>query len=570
MELSQAISKAIKEFGKDIITESRFVNILADYDAFAESRQMRMVVKEMIEQGFIKRLISFDPTTADTKEKINSLVYEALNIFPFREDVVNDFISAMLLCIADIENKPCAKTVDIKGCVNVAEETNWDFFEISEDGKTLVAARYDLEGEVVIPFGIEVIGDYAFSKNECITEVVFSEGIKKIGNGAFCGCSKLRSVQLPESVKEIGSECFANCCELTNIVIPKNVQNIGQRLSYGNVVVDPNSYYLKSIDGTVLSKDGKILYFVPCEKNQMVVPEGVEELFNSCFYNCKYLENVYLPQSLRVISSYAFKGCNSLKKIVIPENVKVLEENIWTETGLKKIMFSSQNPEKIKFQHIGSDFCWGELPDETNFYVPRVVWEKYNQLNEFLPYTIVPIDDISEFTEIGRTLPTCFKTKEDFCHVENIVLGKTTWAEAKKQGYNVESFEGSDSRCVDGKCGWIWDRGGKGYFHSYFVFCVNPEDGLIFPNEWEALGITNDLSYDKFISLFKKWGFRIKVIKSPQIEKLNQHPTSAKVCAESYDKSITFTLDFVSGDYITDKNAKISFSYELFSIEAEV
>lgn len=46
----------------------------------------------------------------------------------------------------------------------------------------------------------------------------------------------------------------------------------------------------------------------------------VKEIPNMCFYICRKLSVVNLPNSLEKINDFAFYGCNSLEKIVLPES----------------------------------------------------------------------------------------------------------------------------------------------------------------------------------------------------------------------------------------------------------
>ncbi len=52
MTLRDAIKKAFREFGKNIITEQRFVSILADYHAFDDSPALRVILRMLINEGY--------------------------------------------------------------------------------------------------------------------------------------------------------------------------------------------------------------------------------------------------------------------------------------------------------------------------------------------------------------------------------------------------------------------------------------------------------------------------------------------------------------------------------------
>lgn len=632
-DFNDITKNVMSEFGNDIITDPRFVNILADYDAFAESRQMRMVVKEMIEQGFTKRILDIDYSSVDVSETIGTLVYEALNIFPFREDLVSSFISALIRCLAEGGNTLAGKHRSLKTQKHLPKETPLEFFEISEDGKILIEADYELSGEIVIPSGIEVIGedafignssitkvvfpegvkiigndafeectnlksvqlpaslevieDYAFYKNGSIAEIVLPDGIKRIGESAFEGCAKLRSIHLPESLEEIGSKCFAGCCKLVNIFLPKNVQITGGGIGVGNIEVDPDNNCLKSIDGAILSKDGVTLYCVPGNKKQYVVPNGVKELHDDCFCNCEKLETITLPRDLKIIRSswhWCFSSCkklqeieipdgietiqpdafsdlHSLKELVIPDSVKWICDRFFHNSGVKKIIFKSLNPENIKWGLMPfKEYDWGYVP-YFSYYVPFVAYEKYIQLNHFKDLEILLYDRFIPLGEnpqshIDKSLMG-FMSKEDFCHIGDIILGKTTWAEAKRLGYNVEKHENSVSRLFNGKHGTFWDHKGKGRFDS-FSYCL---DGKL-PTQWEECGLYHDLSYDSFISLFRQWGFIFEIIKYSD-------STMCGFRAISYDNSISFNFTFCSRND-SDKDTITSSPNTLFSFDVSI
>ena len=60
------------------------------------------------------------------------------------------------------------------------------------------------------------------------------------------------------------------------------------------------------------------------------IPEGVE-IDSRCFEGCNYLEEVVLPNDLKVIDKAAFYGCDCLKRISIPESVKEIRDDAFTD-----------------------------------------------------------------------------------------------------------------------------------------------------------------------------------------------------------------------------------------------
>lgn len=556
MELSQAILQAIKEFGKNVITEPRLVNILADYGVFAETRILRIVIRDMVEQGFTRKFVDLKCQKKYVDEIINSYVHDALNIFPYREDLIHTIVKALVTATTRNNSTRGAKK---QKQINTERQSNplTDFY-LSKDGKTLIKAKKRIGTTVVIPDGVEVIKENAFYDNKYITDVFIPEGVRVIESWAFGYCPKLTNVHLPKSLEAIGSSGFDGCDELKELFVPENVSKVGRCLFSGNVIVDQSNKYLKSVAGAVFSRNGRILYYVPHDIEEYDVPDGVEILTDSFYFNknirkvklpkslkiigssvfsqCSVLRDVVLPKGLEEIGFYSFSGCYSLEELIIPDSVQQISSDVFSCSNLNKIIFNTEYPEKIEWDRtsLSKSTYWGKLKDETVFCVPQNALGKYRILDQFKNVTLVPIAD-------NRIQ---YKSKVDFCHIEDIVLGETTWDEASKKGYEVERFEGGDSRLIHCKVGTFWDFDAIGRFNSFHWWAFNE-----FPTELERLGMRSCLSYDAFMTLFKKWGFSIIIIKIPSVsEWQNRSVLEAKFAATSFDKSITFILDFNYGN----------------------
>ena len=71
---------------------------------------------------------------------------------------------------------------------------------------------------------------------------------------------------------------------------------------------------------------------------------GTDTISSYCFYNCKNLKNVTLPDNLEVIHNGSFMGCKSLKNIVLPENLRTITHRAFCGSGLESITL----PESLK------------------------------------------------------------------------------------------------------------------------------------------------------------------------------------------------------------------------------
>ena len=86
---------------------------------------------------------------------------------------------------------------------------------IIDDNNNLVAYVGN-ENNIVIPDGVEVIGQDAFSGKD-MTSVTIPSSVTKIERTAFYGCENLESITIPASVNSIGQLAFSHCTKLKNI-----------------------------------------------------------------------------------------------------------------------------------------------------------------------------------------------------------------------------------------------------------------------------------------------------------------------------------------------------------------
>lgn len=180
----------------------------------------------------------------------------------------------------------------------------------------------DVDGELVIPEGVEKIGPWIFS-----WEGLHYDGVDhELMNGG-----DVTSVRIPTSVKEIAEGAF-----------------LGVIYSIETFKVDPASESFVSADGVLYTKDKKKLLCCPREWKKQTggkyeIPEGVEVIGEGAFENCSF-EAIRLPESLRVIKDGAFANCEKLKEIHIPDSVDTMGRAVFANCReLKAIGFSPES-----------------------------------------------------------------------------------------------------------------------------------------------------------------------------------------------------------------------------------
>lgn len=247
--------------------------------------------------------------------------------------------------------------------VNVASGSPFfmkDGFFYGDGGKLIVFSLLRT-GEVEIPSGAEVIGDYAFYYMSGMTGVKLPATVKRLERGAFAtnsglksfdfgtnleyigvscfqSCSNLESVELPASMRVLDNQAFTYCSGIKNLKLNQGLEVIGDMAFYGdNGIVD------LTIPGSV--KQWENASFYQCKGlKTVVIEEGVTEIPGLAFDWDDGLESVKLPESLRVIGASAFDWCKSLKELNMPSGVTQIGGSAFQGTALTELTI----PEGVK------------------------------------------------------------------------------------------------------------------------------------------------------------------------------------------------------------------------------
>ena len=178
---------------------------------------------------------------------------------------------------------------------------------------------------VVIKDGVTSIGDCAFGGCISLTSVSIPDGVSSIGFAAFESCSLLTGVTIPNSVTGIGDYAFGYCSSLISVTIPGSVTSIGEAAFAGgstSVNVSRENKNYCSVDGGLYDKQ-KTTIFHPgkIQNGAFRVPDGVNRIGDSAFFDCTSLTSVIIPKSVTSIGSLAFLGCIRLTNVTIPDGV---------------------------------------------------------------------------------------------------------------------------------------------------------------------------------------------------------------------------------------------------------
>ena len=230
-------------------------------------------------------------------------------------------------------------------------------YTIASDKATITGLPTITSSDVIIPstlgdYPVTSIGDRAFYDCDSLTSVTIPDSVTSIGSSAFYNCDSLASVTIGESVTSIGDCAFESCWSLTSILMPDSVISIGDRAFYWcdsltsvtipasvisigdgafnacdllkTIAVDSDNNNYKSVNGLLLSKDGKVLITCPGAKTQVTIPDSVTTIEDYAFYWCTSLTSVRIGNGVTSIGECAFESCWSLTSISIPDSVTTI------------------------------------------------------------------------------------------------------------------------------------------------------------------------------------------------------------------------------------------------------
>ena len=208
---------------------------------------------------------------------------------------------------------------------------------------------------VELPDGLKAIGYSCFYGCSSLTEIQLPDSVEQIYNAVFY-MSGLQKISLPASLKSLSTGAFQGCKDLQDITLNDGLEEVGHAAFEGceklRILIFPDSvteinssiYDLNTLD-YVKYPAGMTTIGAPRGTNAkvIVIPEGVTDITSGAFSGFSRIENVYLPNTLKIIESNGFAGCSSLKSISIPEGVETVWHGAFQGSGLEEIYFYGRN-----------------------------------------------------------------------------------------------------------------------------------------------------------------------------------------------------------------------------------
>ncbi len=295
------------------------------------------------------------------------------------------------------------------------------------------------EIEITLPPQTRMIGEYAFKNCQQLRKIVLPENLKSIDRLTFSWCRALEEINFPDSLQDIGHHAFYHChnlkkvilgkgiqeirnnvflnCGLEYIYIPETVKFINETAFYGcehiqQFDVSPDNPYFQSIDGSLYTKDGKILIRFACKKGQtsFQIPDFVTRIWQGAFYFQNPCQ-VIIPQSVVTIENYVFeKGANLVIEDANHKYIKVQLSKELNEDIMKSPLFL--------FVKVPTFESFQKLPKEWQYQIAVTHYSIIPEIETYLRKRVVQVAKFFIKLENLEVLEMLFK--EGFMTQKNV------------------------------------------------------------------------------------------------------------------------------------------------------
>ena len=179
---------------------------------------------------------------------------------------------------------------------------------------------------LLLPEGLEEIGEEAFYNNQQLTKVTLNEKLKEVGDYAFRGCSQLALVNY-NAINLQATDLFSNCTSLEKVNVGAKVRILPEGIFEGCKNLAIVKFAERTDDTPFVLGD---YVFSGCGNlTSLDLPATTTEIGGNAFSYCSRLSTLNLPSTTTEIGEYAFSGCYNIQNFIVPEQVTVLNKGVF-------------------------------------------------------------------------------------------------------------------------------------------------------------------------------------------------------------------------------------------------
>lgn len=240
----------------------------------------------------------------------------------------------------------------------------WDFscvkntIELPDTVTHIQSSAFADEGLTSISFGsgLKSIGYEAFKNCDSLTEITLPEGVTKISSYAFAECHKLKSINA-KGVTSVRDSAFEECFKLSEIEFSEDFYYVAGYAFCGcdslkefkydkqTTFIDIYAFENSGIESFEFSDKLTVIpegAFESAELISITLPSNLEIIGPNAFNSCDNLEEIVIPETVKVIDNYAFAYCTKLNgEITISENVEKLGCGIFSNTNYSVLNYNT-------------------------------------------------------------------------------------------------------------------------------------------------------------------------------------------------------------------------------------
>lgn len=158
----------------------------------------------------------------------------------------------------------------------------------------------------------------------CKNSIIPQTGIKRIKSYAFARCD-IQHVDITKEIESIGTKAFYKCYELTTLHISTglklvDVDAFAYCFKLAHVSIESVDQWAQIFFSTVLSNPlffAKSLHCQELQSKVLHLADGIPLITSGAFKDCKGIEKVIIPPSVKEIRGCAFLYCNDIKEVHI-------------------------------------------------------------------------------------------------------------------------------------------------------------------------------------------------------------------------------------------------------------
>ncbi|WP_167954620.1 leucine-rich repeat protein [Anaerosporobacter faecicola] len=185
--------------------------------------------------------------------------------------------------------------------------------------------------EIIIPEGMEEIGEYAFARLSKLTNIKFPKSLRVLRRLCFAG-TDISELTLDDNISTLEKYCFENCKNLKEVTIGSGIKTFDQYFFSADSITKLN------INCEVIGYGAMAdLYGNRGTLEEVNFGPNVKIIEDSAFYQQSHLSKVTFGDSIDVIGKYVFYKTN-IKNVTLPSSLKLLGSNCLNEVSNIKIL----------------------------------------------------------------------------------------------------------------------------------------------------------------------------------------------------------------------------------------